>query len=455
MLIAQRSVGGRSRHSMALILGYARVSKEEQSDALPAQISRLLAAGCDRIISDVESGKVNDRDGLLEAMALVRAGEVREVVVDRLDRLGRDAAYADALLAECGVQGVTVRALVGGVIETTTPQGFLMARLQTSLAEMESRMLSLRIRRQFTVYRAEGRHLRRRKPFGYQNGPNHRLAPHPDQWPQALRIIGELRMIGSFSGVASRMPDWCSWAPAANNLQAWFCNPIIRGHVGHLLDKRSGKGWNQRWESIQYDQHPALISEADWRDLAEMLQRPRNRFARGASNDTKHGLTGLLRCASCGHLLRRNSSVGVAWWRCRHHLCQERAGIKELEVMPVVVRACIAEAYRLAQIATAPAAPDPAIAAMLDELELMERMSARNPDNRAMAAAVGEQRQKIEALQRTERRPVDVAAYEMMQHPAFFIEALPEEQRAMFGAVLRSVSIGRRGTVVGIQGRMS
>lgn len=436
-----------------LVVGYARVSKEEQADALPAQVARLEAAGCQRVITDVESGRSNDRDGLLEVMALVRAGEVREVVVDRLDRLGRDATFADALLAECGTNGVTVRALVGGTVETATPQGFLMARLQTSLAEMESRMLSLRIRRQFTVYRAEGRHLRRRKPFGYQNGPDHRLAPNPEQWPQALRIIRELRKVGSFSGVATRMPDWCSWTPSPTNLQGWFCNPVIRGHIGHLLDKRSGKGWNQRWEHIRYDQHPALISEADWRQLADMLRRPRNRFAHGASTETRHGLTGLLRCASCGHLLRRNSSAGVAWWRCRHRLCNERGAIKEAEVLPVVVRACIAEAYRLAQVVSAPDAPDPAIAAMTDELELMERMAARNPDNRAMAAAVLEQRQKIEALRRVDHQPVDVGAYELMSHPAFFTDAAPEVQRAMFGAVLRSVSIAPRGLVAGIQAR--
>lgn len=436
-----------------LVVGYARVSKEEQSDALPAQISRLNAAGCHRVISDVESGRSNDRDGLLEVMALVRAGEVQEVVVDRLDRLGRDAAYADALLAECGTQGVTVRALVGGVVESVTPQGFLMARLQTSLAEMESRMLSLRIRRQFTVYRAEGRHLRRRKPFGYRNGPDHKLAPDPDQWPEALRIIEELRMIGSFSGVSSRMADWCSWKPAATNLQGWFCNPVIRGHVGHLLDKRSGKGWNQRWEHMSYDQHPALISEADWRDLADMLRRPRNRFANTTSTETKHGLTGLLRCASCGHLMRRNSSAGTVWWRCRHRLCQERGGIKEVELLPLVVKACIAEAHRLSQVIAEPKGPDPAIAAMLDELELMEKMAARNPDNRAMAAAVGEQRQKIEALRRVDERPINAAAYEIMQHPSFFNDAAPKVQRAMFGAVLRSVSIAPRGLVADIQAR--
>lgn len=440
---------------MAAVVGYARVSTEEQSDSLPAQVSRLEAAGCDRVITDIESGREDDRDGLLELLTMVRAGQVSDLLVTRVDRLGRNAAFADALLAQCEAAGVTIRALDGGVIESATPQGFLMARLQTGLAEMESRMLSMRIKRQFTVYRAEGRHLRRRKPFGYQGGKDHRLEPHPIHWSEALRVLEQLRKVGSFSGMTNRLPDWCSWTPAAGSLQSWFCNPVIRGHVGHFYDKSSGKGWNQRWGEIQYDQHPALISEGDWRELADLLQRPRNRFKSCADNEVRHGLTGLLRCASCAHRMGRNSSAGVVWWRCRHRLCKERGGIKEIELLPVVVQACVAEAERLARVVAEPQAPDPIVGAMADELEMMRKLAARNPGNRAMAAAVAEQEQRIKALHRQQREPVDPGAWDRMRCPEFFTEAEPAEQRALFGAVLSTVRIGPRGAVVGIEARSS
>jgi DNA invertase Pin-like site-specific DNA recombinase len=427
-------------------VGYARVSKDDQADSLPAQVSRLKAAGCSRVITDIETGRSTDRDGLLEVMAMVRAGEVTELLVTRVDRLGRDAAYTDALLAQCEAQGVAVRALDGGVIETATPQGFLMARLQTGLAEMESRMLSMRLRRQFSVYRAEGRHLRRRKPFGYQAGPDHHLQPNPDQWPQALRVLRDLRQLGSFSAVARQMTAWCEWTPAGSNLQAWFVNPVIRGHIGHQLDLTSGKGWGQRWGEIYYDQHPALITEQDWRELADLLRRPTNRFRGGTvTTEVSHGLTGLLRCASCGHLLRRNTSAGVAWWRCRHRLCTARGGAREERILPVVVNACVAEAQRLARVLAEPQGQDPAVAAMADELDLMERMAARNPENRAMAAAVAEQRQQIEALRRVEQPVVDPAVYEELRDPWFLTGATPEQQRALFAVVLRSVTVGERG----------
>jgi DNA invertase Pin-like site-specific DNA recombinase len=435
------------------IIGYARVSKDDQADSLPAQVSRLTAAGCSRVITDIESGRSSDRDGLLELMGLVRAGEVSELLLIRVDRLGRDAGFTDALLAQCEANQVQIRALDGGTIETATPQGFLMARLQTGLAEMESRMLSMRLRRQFAVYRAEGRHLRRRKPFGYQAGPGHRLQPHPDHWPQALRVIAELRRLGSFAAVARAMPDWCAWTPAATNLQGWFVNPVIRGHIGHNLDKRSGKGWRQQWGEIHYDQHPALISDQDWRDLAALLQRPTNRFKNTSTTEVQHGLTGLLRCANCGHLLRRNTSNGVAWWRCRHRLCSARGGAREDRILPVVIDACVAEASRLAALLAQPQSEDPALIGMRDELELMERLSARNPDNRAMAAAVQEQRQRINALQRQETPAVDATTARALEDPHFFSGRPPAQQRAVFGSVLRSVVVGERGNPIQPQPR--
>ena len=436
------------------IIGYARVSKDDQADSLPAQVSRLTAAGCSRVITDIESGRSSDRDGLLELMAMVRAGEVSRLLVTRVDRLGRDAAYADALLAQCEANHVSIQALDGGAIETASPQGFLMARLQTGLAEMESRMLSMRIRRQFAVYRGEGRHLRRRKPFGYQGGPNHRLQPHPDQWSQALRVIEELRNVGSFAAVARSMPDWCEWTPAATNLQQWFCNPVIRGHIGHHLDRSTGKGWRGQWGEIHYDQHPALISETDWRELAALLQRPRNRFKHCGNTEVQHGLTGLLRCATCGNLLRRNSSNGVAWWRCRHRLCTARGGAREDRILPIVVAACVAEAHRLAAVLAQPASENPALAAMRDELELMERLAARNPDNRAMAAAVEEQRQRLESMGRVEQPTIDPGVLVKLADPAFFSDATPEQQRVMFAAVLRSVTVAVRGAQIEPQPRM-
>lgn len=425
-------------------LGYARCSTDEQAEALAAQVARLEGAGCDRIVSELESGRHNDRPGLAEVIAAVRAGQADELLITRADRLGRDAAFADELIALCAIQGVTITALDGGTIEAASPSGFLQARLLTTMAEVESRMLSQRIRRQFDAYRAQGRHLRRRKPFGYQGGDGHKLEPHPEHWPQALRLLERLREVGSFTGVSNELPTWCGWTPAPTNLQAWFCNPVIRGHIGHHWDRSSGKGWAQRWGEIQYDQHPALISETDWHDLAQFLRRPANRF-KGHANEVRHGLAGLLRCASCGHTLRRNNSGGTAWWRCRHRLCEEKGGIREELALPAAVAAAVAAADRMAALAVMPPDEDPAIAAKRQDLEQLEQLARRNA---SLAPAVAALRQEIEAMGRRPQSSPDAAeAAARISDPAFFSGASPAEQRALFGLALQWLEVNRAGAV--------
>jgi len=427
-------------------LGYARVSKEEQADSLPAQVARLQAAGCDRIVQEMESGRNDDRPGLAEVMAQVRTGKVSELTITRADRLGRNAAFADELLALCAIHGVKVVALDGGTIEAATPQGFLQARLLTTMAEVESRMLSLRLRSQFDQYRAQGRHLRRRKPFGYRNGPGHKLEPHPEQWPQALKVLERLRELGSFSKVIRDLPSWCEWTPGGGNLLAWFINPVIRGHIGHKLDKTSGKSWGQRWGEIHYDQHPALIGEAEWQELASHLRRPTNQFlTRSNGGEARHALTGLLRCGACGHTLRRNASGSTGWWRCRHRLCGDHAVIKEAAALPLAVAACVEAADRLAAAYAMPADEDPAVAAKRRDLEQLEGLARRNP---ALAPAADMLRLEIESLSRRPRVAPELDGLTVqLRDPEFFAGATPQEQRTMFAAVLESLVVEAAGAV--------
>jgi DNA invertase Pin-like site-specific DNA recombinase len=418
-----------------LSLGIARCSTDEQAEALQAQVTRLREAGCDHIIEELISGKKQERAGLMEAIALVRAKKVREVVVVRIDRLTRTAQEGDQFIALCDLLGVSIRALDGGEIEAATPQGFMMARMMTTMAEVESRMLSQRLRKQFEVYRAQGRHLRRRKPFGYVGGADHKLEPDPDNWDHALRVLQELREVRSFSGVANRLPDWCPWTPAASNLQAWFCNPAIRGHIGH--HKTPGKGWSVTWKEMHYDQHPALIGEAEWQELAALLKRKRNNFAK--SVHAVHGLTGLLQCSSCGHRLRRNSAQGVVWWRCRHRLCNARAGIKEEDAMAFAVQACVKAAKDLAKAVAMPSDESPYVAAKRRDLEQLQELARRNP---ALEVGVQALRDEIEGMSRREVVLPDLEPFELIATDPMFYEMQPPEiQRSLLHAVLASVQV--------------
>ena len=430
------------------MLGYARCSTEEQADALEAQITRLEGAGCDQIIKELVSGANNERPGILQAIKLVEAGNVGELLLTRIDRLGRDAAFADALIAMCCDKGVKIRALDGGTIESATPEGFMTSRLMTTMSEFERRMLSQRLKKQFDVYRGQGRHLRGRKPFGYMGGKEHRLVPHPKNWDHALRLLDTLRKHGTWYGAHQDMQEWCPWKPAKVNLTAWFVSPIIRGHM--CYGTSGGRSWNQQWEKILYDQHPALISEKDWQELSLVLRQspdPFKNFHKKGETSPKYGLTGLLTCANCGYNLRYQGPLPyrnqLGYWRCTRKDCKRKGGFEEKLALKFVAAACVDAARDLVRSAADTSAEDPALIEKKRDLDQARSLAMRNPSLEPMVKAL---EQEIENMKKRPAPEIDTAVYEeWMQDSAFFTEATPEEQRALFGAVLKTVRVGVTG----------
>lgn len=80
-------------------IGYVRVSKQEQHEAL--QIDALKEAGCDKWFMDKMTGSKAERKGLDEALASVRPRDT--FVVWKLDRAGRSLTHLIELLK--GLQG--------------------------------------------------------------------------------------------------------------------------------------------------------------------------------------------------------------------------------------------------------------------------------------------------------------------------------------------------------------
>jgi hypothetical protein len=223
---------------------------------------------------------------------------------------------------------------------------------------------------------------------------------------------------------------------------------VIRGHIGHHLDKTSGKSWGRRWGEMHFDQHPALISEADWQELADHLRRPTRQFVPGSTSEARHALTGLLKCKACGYRMRRNSSGQTAWWRCRHRLCNSHAVIRESDALPLAVAACIAAADRLAAAVAAPQAENPAMQAKRRDLQALEALATRNP---AIAPACDALRAEIAAMANRPWITPDVEAIrERLGDPELFRLAGPAELRAVFGAVLQEVRVGPGGDLLAV-----
>lgn len=115
-----------------MLIGYARVSTEDQH--LDLQHDALAKAGCGKTFEDKRSGAKADRPGLAAALEYARAGD--QLVVWRLDRLGRSLSDLIALVRKMDEAGVQLRSLTEG-IDTSTINGKLTFHLFAALAEFE------------------------------------------------------------------------------------------------------------------------------------------------------------------------------------------------------------------------------------------------------------------------------------------------------------------------------
>ncbi len=126
----------------AMKIGYARVSTEEQN--LDLQRHALDAAGCDKIFEDHGvSGSISIRQGLNEALAALRRGDV--LVVWKLDRLGRSLHHLIEVVTGLQDQGIGFLSLQEQ-ISTNSSGGRFYLHILAALAEFEREMIRERTR---------------------------------------------------------------------------------------------------------------------------------------------------------------------------------------------------------------------------------------------------------------------------------------------------------------------
>jgi DNA invertase Pin-like site-specific DNA recombinase len=157
-MAARRSAGSH-------VVGYVRVSTEEQGDAgagMEAQRQAITAACAARgwrlsaLHEDVASGKAfTKRPGLEAALLTVRSGDAAGLVVAKLDRLSRSVIDAAQTIELARREGWNLVALDLGV-DFSTAAGTAMAQMTAVFAEMERRLIGERTRAALAVKKAQG-----------------------------------------------------------------------------------------------------------------------------------------------------------------------------------------------------------------------------------------------------------------------------------------------------------
>lgn len=352
-----------------VVIGYARVSSLEQavnSQALEQQMQRLENAGATLIIADAQTGKRDDRLGLQETMRRVEALEAIEVMMTRLDRLGRDVLNIRKNIQIFLETKVNLKVLDQD-INLRSSQGMFMVNLLASLAEMEVNQLSERVR--------HGKAHRRNQhlacdcpPFGYTTvSGRYCLDRTPflcllEERPDNYRELSELDDITQLPGMTvAQVACYCiqvvlqtkgvtpaikaivtkfgigrsatkkngsdkifHWTPAG--LKRWLKNPVLRGHTAYNKRSKGPDGKRkelppEKW-MVVHNTHPhdRVMSDDEFARIEEILLFNSTRYGyalynydpNSSNSYTEYAyLRGLVYCAECGSKCYSKTRVSI------------------------------------------------------------------------------------------------------------------------------------------------
>jgi DNA invertase Pin-like site-specific DNA recombinase len=158
------------RNSSAAVIGYLRVSTEEQATsglgladqraAIAAEAQRKGWKSVEYVTDDGYSAKSLARPGISDVLDRLRAGKAGVLVVSKLDRLSRSLLDFASLMAQAEREGWQL-VVLDMAIDTTTPSGALMANVMASFAEYERRIIGARTSAAMQQLKAQGKRLGR------------------------------------------------------------------------------------------------------------------------------------------------------------------------------------------------------------------------------------------------------------------------------------------------------
>src|SRR6266576_1443615 len=115
-----------------MLIGYARVSTNEQNLDLQQDALRKAGVLAKDIYTDTITGTKSERPGLAKALSHLRSGDT--LVVWRLDRLGRSLKHLIETVSSLKQQGIAFKSITEH-IDTATATAQLVFPISGALAE--------------------------------------------------------------------------------------------------------------------------------------------------------------------------------------------------------------------------------------------------------------------------------------------------------------------------------
>lgn len=167
---------------------YLRVSSKQQNTASQEpDLKRWAATQTEPVkwYTDKFTGKTMDRPAWNELEKAITSGKVSQLVVWRLDRLGRTAKGLTALFDDLRHRRVNLVSLKDG-LDLSTAAGRLMANVLASVAQYETELRAERVLAGQAVARAKGKTW-----GGSQPGKRKKVTPTQERMIRRMKADGE------------------------------------------------------------------------------------------------------------------------------------------------------------------------------------------------------------------------------------------------------------------------
>lgn len=455
------------------IAGYARISSREQtqdSTALDQQINRLRAAGAQDIFVDIESGSKDNRPEFSKVMELVKAHQVDELVVTRLDRLTRSLITLRSTIKVFEQSKVILRAL-DDHIDCSTAAGRFQLNMLGSLAEMETDRLSERIKHGWSYRRQQVK--ANAPPFGYCQtvDKKYQLDHTPycegktraevareiiDTYLEFKSIYKTLRVMCDRYGSNRRERTTNADFPRTPiGIRGWLTNPVLQGHTAY--GKSSSTLWEDHAEIIP-NTHPddKLLSPFEVTLIHSTMAINRQGRYRACN---EYPLSGLVYCADCGRSMvvkKGGNKRHIIYYWCSFismGRCSNRKRIRADFVESWLIQALCQVAERTAQQVLEPkeVIDNPEILALQRKLEGLDKLGS-DPILEQAKLSIRLQIQRLK-----EKNNQDLTSFEISQdlligtlaNPNYWDTVNTERKRELFRLFTNKISVSN-GHITGI-----
>ena len=308
-------------------------SLDAQREAGEAFIASQKAAGW--VYSDTRyddggfSGGNADRPALQQLMADIEAGLVDCVVVYKVDRLSRsllDFARMMETFERHGVSFVSVTQQ----FNTAHSMGRLTLNILLSFAQFEREIISERTRDKIAAARKKGKWAGGKPVLGYDLVPGpggSKLKVNTTEADRVRDIFNLYLAERSLLRASEILNDrgWTTKRWVSKNGEPQGGRRFDKAVLHKLLTNPVYVGKVRHHEHLYDGEHEAIVDEAVFREVGELLAS--NSAKGGRSPCNKHGalLKGLVRCRACGcgmgHHFASSKASGGGQKRYRYYVC--------------------------------------------------------------------------------------------------------------------------------------